>query len=293
VPGAPAVGFDLVVATVDRTDDLAALLDTLDAQTHREFRIVVVDQNADDRVGRLLAGRPHFRSLHLRSPRGLSRARNVALPHLSAEVVAFPDDDCLYSANLLERVAQRFADDAGLAGLSGRALARDGSSVGRWPETRVPITTGNVWHTANSHTIFLRRSLIDRIGAFDENLGLGSGTPWSSGEEIDYLVRALRAGARIAYDPSLTVRHDGHPLTPDALRARAYRDGASLGYILRKHRYARVEVVRRLVRPIGGTLVALCRRDLPQARFHVANLRGRVRAYRAGWPLLSSSRRTC
>ena len=32
-------------------------------------------------------------------------------------------------------------------------------------------------------------------------------TPWSSGEEIDYLVRAVRNGARIAYDPQLTVTH--------------------------------------------------------------------------------------
>ena len=31
-----------------------------------------------------------------------------------------------------------------------------------------------------------------RSGTFDERLGLGSGEPWGSGEEIDYLVRAVR-----------------------------------------------------------------------------------------------------
>ena len=100
--------FDLVVATVDRTDDLAALLESLDAQTYRGFRLVVVDQNGDDRVAQLLEVRPSVETLHLRSPRGLSRARNVALPLLTAELVAFPDDDCLYRADLLERVARRF-----------------------------------------------------------------------------------------------------------------------------------------------------------------------------------------
>src|SRR4029078_6931197 len=35
--------FDLVVATVERTDDLDSLLSSLDAQTHRAFRVVVVD----------------------------------------------------------------------------------------------------------------------------------------------------------------------------------------------------------------------------------------------------------
>ena len=85
---------------------------------------------------------------------------------------------------------------------------------------------------ANSHTIFLRRDVVERVGAFDEALGLGSGTPWSSGEEIDYLVRALRSGARIEYDPALVVTHPVKPVTPAELVALGRRDGASVGYIL-------------------------------------------------------------
>ena len=106
--------FDLVVATVDRTDDLRALLASLAAQTHDGFRLVVVDQNDDDRVSRLLAEHPGLDALHMRSPRGLSRARNATLPHLTGDLVAFPDDDCLYPPDLLDRVARRFAADPGL-----------------------------------------------------------------------------------------------------------------------------------------------------------------------------------
>ena len=72
--------FELAVATVDRTHQLGALLDSLDAQTHRVFRLVVVDQNDDDRVERMLVEHPALEALRLRAPRGLSRARNVALP---------------------------------------------------------------------------------------------------------------------------------------------------------------------------------------------------------------------
>ena len=52
-----------------------------------------------------------------------------------------------------------------------------------------------------------------------------------SGEEIDYLIRGVRAGARIEYDPSLVVRHAFGRTTPESAR----RDGASVGYLLRKH----------------------------------------------------------
>ena len=103
-----------------------------------------------------------------------------------------------------------------------------------------------------SFTIFLRRALVERVGDFDERLGLGSPEPWASGEEIDYLIRAVRAGARIAYDPSLVVRH---AVREDDARVGA-RDGASVGYLLRKHDYPARVVARMLVRPLGGALVS-------------------------------------
>jgi hypothetical protein len=118
--------------------------------------------------------------------------------------------------------------------------------------------------------------VVESVGAFDERLGLGSGTPWHSGEEIDYLVRAIDSGARIEYDPELVVRHDVREDTP----ATGHRDGASVGYILRRHEYGPRIVGRMLVRPIGGALAALLRRDGAGARYQLATLRGRIRGYR-------------
>jgi len=281
--------FDLVVATVDRTDALAALLDSLAAQTHGDLRVVVVDQNTDDRIAPLLTSRPELDVLHLRAARGLSRARNVALAELRteldafrAELVAFPDDDCRYGSHLLERVARRFAESASLDGLSGRPVAADGAIVGRWPDRATTVTPDNVWHTANSHTIFLRRDLVDRIGAFDEALGLGAETLWSSGEEIDYIVRALRLGARIEYDPALVITHPVKPVTHGELVALGKRDGASVGYVLARNDYPSRAVARMLVRPAIGAALSLVLLDPTRARFHASTLEGRLRGLRAG-----------
>ncbi|HET9460885.1 MAG TPA: hypothetical protein VFO56_03025, partial [Gaiellaceae bacterium] len=110
----------------------------------------------------------------------------------------------------------------------------------------------------------------------DEHLGLGSDEPWASGEEIDYLVRAVRGGARIEYDPTLVVLHDVGVI--DA--AVGYRDGASVGYLLRKHRYPARSVARLLVRPIGGVIFALATLDWARASYRAATLRGRMDGYR-------------
>jgi glycosyltransferase involved in cell wall biosynthesis len=259
--------FDLVVATVDRVEPLGRLLDSLGRQTHRSFRVLLVDQNDDDRLDALVAEHDVVR---LRSPRGLSRARNAALPHLEADVVAFPDDDSEYPERLLERVAARLA---GLDGLTIRSESRDGRSSPSWDADAGPVTRDNVWNRGISYGIFLRRELVDRVGRFDESLGLGAGTPWSSGEEIDFLIRAVDAGGRIGYDPSLVVWHEEKEVDP---RAIGRRDGASVGYLLRRHGYGPATKARMLVRPAGGALLALARRDRARAAFHAATLRGRL-----------------
>ncbi len=189
---APVLTFDLVVATLGRGEQLDGLLRSLEHQAHTAFRLLVVDQNEDDRVREALARHPGLDAVVLSSPPGLSRARNVALRHLEAEVVAFPDDDCVYPDGLLEAVARELASRPDLDGIGGQAADPEGRPSGRWPARRATLELDTLWNHANSHTIFLRRELVERVGGFDEALGLGAGTPWHSGEEIELLVRALR-----------------------------------------------------------------------------------------------------
>jgi GT2 family glycosyltransferase len=273
VSRAPA-SFDLVVATVGRTEELRRLFDSLEAQRYPSARVLVVDQNRDGRLDAVLAGRD-LDIVRLESAAGLSRARNVGLARVAADIVAFPDDDCEYPPGLLERVAERLDADSALDGLAGRTEDGDGRSSASWKTDVALLTDDNLWNRANAATIFLRRSLVERIGAFDERLGLGSDEPWSSGEETDYLIRAVRAGARIEYDPSLVVLHD---VRADDERIGA-RDGASVGYLLRKHRYPPRVVARLTVRPAGGALVAAIRLDRPRVRYYVSTLRGRIGGY--------------
>jgi glycosyltransferase involved in cell wall biosynthesis len=263
------VTFDLVVATVDRVVPFEVLLASLHRQTHRSFRVLVVDQNHDDRLTRVLERYDDLEIVRLRAPRGLSRARNEALAALSSDLIGFPDDDCMYEPDLLERVAGRFAEDDALDGLTGRADDSD-----RWQQEAATLTRENLWNRAISFTIFLRRPVVERVGTFDVALGL----PSSSGEETEYLIRAIDGGARIEYDPGIVVQH---PRKDVDLAALAAREGAGLGYILRKHRYPARTVARMLVRPAGGALVALAHRDRARARFQLETLRGRVRGYRS------------
>jgi hypothetical protein len=101
--------------------------------------------------------------------------------------------------------------------------------------------------------------------------------PHSSGEEIDYLIRALDGGVRIEYDPDIVVHHAA---TERPLVELGARDGESVGYLLRKHGYSRRMLGRMFARPVAGATLALLRRDRERASFHLETLRGRARGYR-------------
>ena len=284
MPEAAIPSFDLVVATVDRVAPLARLLESIDRQRDVPVRLIVVDQNRDDRLDDVLGAHRGLEIVRTRSERGLSRARNEGLRHVRSDLVAFPDDDCTYPQGLLDTVAHRFAGRPVLDGLTGRATAEDGAADASWAREPAILEADNLWNRVISFTIFLRRTVVERVGGFDERLGLGSGSVWSSGEEIDYVLRAIRSGARIEYDPLLTVHHPVKRYTPGELRAVGLRDGASIGWILRRHRYGPLTTTRMLVRPIGGVGVALAHGDLTRASFHAETLRGRLKGYLGSSP---------
>src|SRR6202000_1855439 len=109
--------------------------------------------------------------------------------------------------------------------------------------------------------------VVSEVGAFDEELGVGSGTPFGSGEETDYVVRAVAKDFKAQYLPGLTVHHPHPEATIDKrIAQRAYLYGCGMGRVLSKHRYPLWFKCRALVRPLGGGLISLIRLDLPHAR---------------------------
>jgi glycosyltransferase involved in cell wall biosynthesis len=149
--------FSLVTGTCGRDSELERLFTSLAAQTYKNFELILVDQNEDDRVRRLVdIWRNRFDVLHLHSPRGLSRARNLGLAHVSGSIVAFPDDDCWYAEDLLEKVVDRFNATPQLGGLTGMSIDEAGRpSQGRWGTEARQIDRVNIWTSATSYTIFL------------------------------------------------------------------------------------------------------------------------------------------
>lgn len=274
--------FSLIMATRGRDADIAAFLASLLAQGRGDAELIIVDQNADDRVAPVIAPyRDRVAITHLRSSvANACHARNLGLASARGEIVTFPDDDCLYPPGLLDRVDAAFRGDPALAVLTGPAESPQGGlGSGRWRQEAGPITLANVWTSVIEFNLFLRRDVALGLGGFDE--AMGPGTPLGSAEGNDLVARAIAAGHVARYDPAQRVIHPDKRLTDIAVaRARLY--GAGLGFALRRHGAPASVWLPFAIRPLGGIGVSLLRGRPRDAAYYAHTFLGRARGFLHG-----------
>jgi GT2 family glycosyltransferase len=269
----------LIVATVGRVEELERLLASLEQQSYRHFEVIVVDQNPDERLAPALSRHPRLAIVHLRSGRGLSRARNVGLRIARGTLVAIPDDDCWYPPDLLGRVVEWFASDPrfGLLGVSVRTA--EGSPSGpNSPARPRECAKRNIWGCGVSTALFLRAQVCRDVGEFDENIGVGSASAFQSGEETDYILRAFAHGFRMWFEPALTVHHPALD-SPARLLRTTYPFALGSGRILRIHHYPLHLVGAQLIRSCGGAVLSLCHVDFLRARVYLLRALGQLVGY--------------
>ena len=273
--------LSLVVGSVDRIQELHDLLESFAAQSFREFEVLVIDQNDDDRLLPVL--RPfqeQFSVVHIRSNiRNISHARNSGLAAAKGDLVGFPDDDCTFPPDTMARVMRHFEQDPGLTILAGNYISPAGELInGRWTATSCAIDDKTVWTTVMASSLWVRTGPAREIGGFDP--AIGPGTQWGSGEEPDFVLNLLRRGYRGFYDVSIGVLHPDKRMSPGAI-ARAFLYGAGTGRVLRKHSIAPSITLPYFIRPIGGMVVSLLRARADHLRYYWGTLRGRLFGYMA------------
>jgi glycosyltransferase involved in cell wall biosynthesis len=274
------------MGTVDRTSEPERLLASLKAQSHRDFELIVVDQNPDDRLVSLLRTYEDTLSItHIRErKRGASRARNIGIEYASGDILGFPDDDCWYPPDLLGKVVETFVHHPELDGLTGRLTDCHGRVVmGRFDLSPGRIDRFNVWVRGIEATIFLRRSRVEGLGFFDESLGVGSGTVWGGGEVTDLLLRLLAGGKLLYYYPDIVIGHPPFVAQYDAMALRkAYLYGCGMGRVLRDHKAPLRLKAKWLIRPLGGTVLSITSLRPARALYYFNSFRGRLRGMLSG-----------
>jgi glycosyltransferase involved in cell wall biosynthesis len=197
----------VVVATHNRAHLLDRLIRALEQQAGvGPFEIFIVDDASTDDTWSVLqrlstTTRLPLTPLRLAANAGPATARNAGWRAARAPAVVFTDDDCVPQPGWLASLL-RGLSTAEL--VQGRTIAMPERESGRGPFARslwVHEESG-LYETCN---MAYRRSVLERVGGFDEGFAL----PF--GEDIDLGWRAKEGGARSSFDRDALVHHDVFP----------------------------------------------------------------------------------
>jgi len=222
--------FSLIMATYGRSEEIIFFFDTLIKQSYRNFELIIIDQNEDNRVATIYEeykNKIDLKYFH-NNVKGLSVNRNIGLSHISGDIVAFPDDDCIYETDTLEKVALFFEQNVNYTFYTCNTMDKHGrGAVLKTKSTDTDISIFNFMSVGISFAIFIR-SIAIRSFRFDEQLGLG--TTFGSGEESDLLLFLLKQKNKGHYHATNFIYHPVKTETPE----KAYLYGKGFGAVYKK-----------------------------------------------------------
>jgi len=183
----------VVMPTFSRPNTLRDGLQRLQKQTYSDIEVIVVN-NAGTPVDDVVAPFSNARLINRTENTGnATRPRNDGIAAARGEYIMFLDDDDVLFPEHIERmvaILERTGRDAAYSDFLVRFIERaeDGTeSLWGWDVQKPFGITSYEMLVANRlgyFTVFMRRSLIDRIGAFAEEV-LG-------GEEVEYWLRIAK-----------------------------------------------------------------------------------------------------
>jgi GT2 family glycosyltransferase len=208
--------FAVAICTRSRPLQLAQTIDALCAQP-QSFQLLVVDQTpAADSTSCQSACAQSQLEVVRDSGTGLSRARNIAARRLGSDWIAYVDDDCLVEADWAGTLAEEIERHPEAGMISGTILPhgnpaeRDFLPVSTWEVREERLLRGSrlrPWEICFGVCFAVRRSVVERLGGWDERLGPGSDR-YPGADDMDFNYRFLGAGEAAYVTPRLRVRHD-------------------------------------------------------------------------------------
>ena len=230
--------LSVVIVTFHSQDALAECLASLDAVTLPHERIVVDNASGDGIVEWLRAHRPEVCVIENPDNRGFARAVNQGLEQATGETVLLLNPDCRVTREGIERLLETLGDDRSLGAAAPRLVDDHGAparSCGRFPSlwtlfcehlglsasfpdqplfagykyAGVPLERIRDVGWASGAALLLARHALERIGGLD-------GRFFMYMEEVDWCLRARRAGLGVRYVPEVAFVHTGQHAAPHA-----------------------------------------------------------------------------
>lgn len=199
----PTLSIVIPVFNAETTlaEQLLALQDTIDD----DMEVLIVDNRSTDRsreLARTVADSDtRFRCVDASERQGEPHARNVGVESARATAIAFCDADDVVTASwphAMRRALQQFSYVTGPIELDRLNPPWLAGFRGRKSFIQIP-TTANGIPFAHGCSFGVRAETVRLIGGFDENVLIGC--------DIDFAIRAHRAGVELGWAPEAVIHY--------------------------------------------------------------------------------------
>lgn len=188
--------LEILVSTMMQTD--FSLLEKMNIQT----RAVVVNQCKKEKKQVIEFNRNCILWIDTKE-RGLSKSRNMALRHATADICVLADDDEVFVDGYADVIKRAFIKRRSASVLRFQVAGIEGIFK-KYPNNSCKLGYIGALRMSSVEIAFQRESVIAHEIWFDELLGAGS--RFSMGEENAFIYRCLDEGLKIIYEPEMIAR---------------------------------------------------------------------------------------
>lgn len=187
-----------------------------------EVEVIVVGRDAPAAL-RLVVDDSRVRFLETPSPVSPARARNIGASAACGQILAFLDADCVPDAGWLEGLVRVHEPSSSRTVYAG-SVRIDAEDVWAFADNLasfhayLPSRRAGELRFAPACNLSVPRGVWSDVGPFDERLELS--------EDLDWTLRARRAGITLRFEPSIRVWHRSQRTTSRAVIEKARRVGA-------------------------------------------------------------------
>lgn len=226
----------VIIPTHNRASLVCQAIDSVLAQTYKDFEIIVVDDGSIDNTRDVLSGYSDRITYIYQEQAGAGAARNAGIrASRKCELLAFLDSDDLWSPTKLACQVTLLdkQPDVNVVYVSVLRIDPEGTQV--WDEYQA-TRQGEIfmdlllWGGFSHHfmcvqlsAVMMRSQVIDKVGLFDDTL--------PTFEDVDFMIRVAKAGNRFGciQSPLCSWR-----VTPNSLGSDMAKNEAASFVILRK-----------------------------------------------------------
>lgn len=207
--------ISLVICTHNRKEHLIESIKSLKKIKKPEFELMVIDSSDKKLTVNEKKGIDTY--IYDKAKKPLSDKRNIAIKVCKSEIIVFTDDDCIATKSWLYGLTNPFKDPNVMC-VTGKTVPFKSYEKSDYEKIfsfdnlgknkkimKKHLGLQNLWRFGHGNNMAFRALVFNKVGLFDERLGVG--TEGKAGEDVDIFYKIYKKGYKIVFNPNAVILH--------------------------------------------------------------------------------------